>query len=451
MRKIVFLQLLLAALHVASAQNTMPDMSCIVSVGEFLPDVDDAAYANLRGPVKRIEYYSDIPHVQTRYLMSCLVVKHHIDDVIQERNTEVLFDTAGAVRSIRIDYTLHSHYFIYDMNKGSVRRWKRSMSPKNIITEKNKGTSYYTYRDGRLVSHSDNLDQEGCFFLKYDSCGNVVLYAKTSSPVDAHPKKQFHFAYDSLNRLVYVDDWSNENNYQGLPHGVYAFQYDSGRCVARIRDWPVGLPKGDLRLLHYEPLPGDSTLLRISYCNSSEGSDTDEYVKLHSDPMAHLDTFFNARMGHCRELNGTGAAFPFGGARSIYPIQLFFTTGDYIFDRDGRLVYYYLQDYSGIISRSTIRYDEHDRIVEMKAHIGTLVGWKGFAIDPDVIGMTFGYDEFGNVESMSMQKKSSEGDAVQQYDWSYTYEYDSYGNWLVKRCLQNGEPMGEERRSIEYY
>ena len=87
----------------------------------------------------------------------------------------------------------------------------------------------------------------------------------------------------------------------------------------------------------------------------------------------------------------------------------------------------------------------------MKAHIGTLVGWKGFAMDPDVIGMTFGYDEFGNVESMSMQKKSSEGDAVQQYDWSYTYEYDSYGNWLVKRCLQNGEPMGEERRSIEYY
>lgn len=266
--------------------------------------------------------------------------------------------------------------------------------------------------------------------------------------VDLHEKdnnysQTWNFAYDDCNRLIYVDDWDEKDNYKGLPHRVYAFLYDSAFCTALLTDMPNGIPKGDMRRLYYQPQPDGSILLRITVCGDITGNDSLDYVHIHEKPNNYLPEFFDARLAVCAEYD------TYSGLYAEYMAhQLFFSPGEYTFDSQGRLVAYYLTGCKWLGQTSAmLQYDEKGRLAEMRATEGVLARWHHLLpAGNQYTFVHYDYDEWGNVKSKSCTDK----DEV-NITYTYSYTYDSYGNWLSRSLYLNDEIVGTDKREIFYW
>ena len=177
----------------------------------------------------------------------------------------------GTIQRVHTRYTLHSYYFMHDVRKPITRKNRK------VHKDVYYGEQTTVFQNGLRISFTNFIPDyaNDTLLLKYDSMGNLVyLYKYENGYQCVSPiKEEWFLHYDSLNRLVYVEWWKLAYS-KGLPIRMHAFLYDEDRCIARVNDMPTGIPKGDLRQLHYETMPDGSVKLHVTRCDEDQGSDS---------------------------------------------------------------------------------------------------------------------------------------------------------------------------------
>ena len=438
-RNFLILSLLLLPLS-AWAQYDIPTISTIVRPYECIPVMEVSSEDfRMEGKVWKVIAKSDNPQSIRAYGWSCYEDKHKIQDDIVGTDIEYLYDSSGTIQRVHTRYTLHSYYFMHDVRKPITRKNRK------VHKDVYYGEQTTVFQNGLRISFTNFIPDyaNDTLLLKYDSMGNLVyLYKYENGYQCVSPiKEEWFLHYDSLNRLVYVEWWKLAYS-KGLPIRMHAFLYDEDRCIARVNDMPTGIPKGDLRQLHYETMPDGSVKLHVTRCDEDQGSDSLQYVQLHENPQGFLRTFFQKRMENCSETESERHR-----SSLYYPPQFFFSTGDYVFDKAGRLVSYHINRPQTVVS-ATIRYDSLGRVEEMVADTDKLV--EGYGLTVPIASCTFvhyQYDERGNVVKIDFKTKENPDEQT----ISVHYTYDNHGNWISRSIDYSGKQQGTEEREIIYY
>lgn len=434
MKKNVIIVILLLPLLVW-AQYDIPTLSSVVRVDAFVSMPALSEDTQLNGDVAGVVCLSETPNVIKAYPWSCYEKKHRIQDVITNERWEYEYDTTGNLQRMHCRYTMRGDYFIHDMSKPFKKKNEK------VYSDYYHGEKNVTFQNGRLVAYTNYIPEHtnDTTLVSFDTGGNLIDFYEHGNALT----KKSHLAYDSLHRLIFVESFEKHDKYaeSGSCH-IDAFLYESAGCVAIVRDMPTGIPQGDMRRLHYETTPDGMTKLRITYCDNSHGSDSLDYVRLHDDPQAYLGTFFHKRMARCDEVE----AYSGYSNRS----KLFYTTGDYTFDSQGRLLTYDLYEKQSNKSNATIMYDNQGRISEMRADTGVLLQWYNAVPGNYCIFVQYEYNRQGNVEKISF-KQLDESSKVRSYSIAYRYVYDDHSNWIRRETYYKGKKMGVDKREITYY
>lgn len=435
MKRHIFLITLLLPMLVW-AQTDVPCLSSISDTRSYtqIPRISDDILG-LSGPVKHVECDFGIPYLIRTYGLSCFEYKHRIKDQIQSEHLVFQYDSTGALREITNHYVLYSYYFNH--KTGTPYRKKNQ----KIHTDVFNGTAFTKVENGQVVHFSDYIPDHtyNAGHVTYDSSGNPVKY---------YSKKNFYeewwsLSYDSLQRLVYIGNWTSKDHQKDLPQKVFSLLYEGGKCTAKVADMPSGTPEGDMRLLEYQTAPDGSVNLHISRCQDLHGSDSLDYALLHQNPDSYRKTFFQHRLEQCYESEDASKFIT-----SVYEMYgfptLFFALGEYTFDPDGRLTSYNIRDNWNGHSNATIRYDTCGRIAEMRADTGMLAQWRNL-IPHACTYVRYAYDSHGNPTKITYEDSHGRTQTV-----TYRYTYDHYGNWTCRRRFVNGKKDGEDRRVITY-
>lgn len=425
----------------AWAQYDTPTLSSVVRVDAFVPVPKLSEDFLLNGDVECVVYLSKTPNVIRTYPWSCFEKKHRIQDVITDERWEYEYDTTGKLQRMHSQYTMRGDYFIHDMSKPFKKKNEK------VYSDYYHGEKNVSFQGGCIITYTNYIPQHtnDTTLLGYDPDGNLVyLYKNHNSR-----SQQWHLFYDSLNRLVYVDDWDPDSNYQNLPQSVYAFQYDSNHCTAVLADRPTCSPKGDLRRLHYHSHSDNSVTLHVTWCAKSCGSDSLEYILLHDNPTDFLETFFENRMVKCEERDRLT-----GEAPSIYEIfglsERLLTPGEYTFDPNGRLIAYSVDIRGFRETEAVILYDTCGRIVEMRADTGILSDGVGLVPTQRCNYVGYEYDGHNNIVKIHFNGLDERNNTFSN-TLSYRYKYDDHGNWIRRETYYKGKKMGVDKREITYY
>ncbi|MCR4857367.1 MAG: hypothetical protein K5890_04120 [Bacteroidales bacterium] len=416
------------------AQYDIPTLSSVVRVDAFVSMPVLSEDTHLNGDVAGVVCLSETPNVIKAYPWSCFEKKHRIQDVITNERWEYEYDTTENLQRMHCRYTMRGDYFIHDMSKPFRKKNEK------VYSDYYQGEKNMTFQNGRLVAYTNYIPEHtnDTILVSFDADGNLKDFYEHDNALT----KKAHLAYDSLHRLIFVESFEKHDKYaESSSCHIDAFLYESAGCVAIVRDMPTGIPQGDMRRIHYETTPDGMTKLRITYCDDPHGSDSIDYVRLHGDPQAYLGTFFHKRMARCDEV----------GAYSGYSnrSKLFYTTGDYTFDSQGRLLTYDLYEKQSKKSSATILYDNQGRISEMRADTGVLLQWHDAVPGNDCIYVQYEYNHQGNVEKISF-KQLDESSNVRSYSIAYRYVYDDHGNWIRREIYYNGKKLGVDKREITY-
>lgn len=112
---------------------------------------------------------------------------------------------------------------------------------------------------------------------------------------------------------------------------------------------------------------------------------------------------------------------------------------NYIYDRKGRLKEKYSKNYQEII----FSYDKSGNKKEYLIDFSDPTGY----YDDSYAEYNVTYDRKGRI--IEKKKKDKTNDSFTIY--SYTYEDDKKGNWIVKNTFVDGEASSRTRRNIKYY
>jgi hypothetical protein len=425
----------------AWAQYDTPTLSSVVRVDAFVPVPKLSEDFLLNGDVECVVYLSKTPNVIRTYPWSCFEKKHRIQDVITDERWEYEYDTTGKLQRMHSQYTMRGDYFIHDMSKPFKKKNEK------VYSDYYHGEKNVSFQGGCIITYTEYIPNHtnDTTLLRYNLDGNLVYLYKSKN---SH-SQQWHLFYDSLNRLVYVDDWNPDSNYKNLPQSVYAFQYDSDHCTAVLADKPTCSPKGDLRRLHYHTHSDNSTTLHVTWCDKSCGSDSLDYILLHNNPADYLETFFDNRLAKCEERDRFA-----GNPPSIYELfglpERLLTPGEYTFDPNGWLIEYSVDIQRSEQTEATILYDTCGRIVEMRADTGILLDGVGLIPTQRCTYVGYKYDDHNNIVEIHCNGLDERRDTISN-TLSYRYTYDSHGNWIRRETYYKGKKMGVDKREITYY
>lgn len=439
MKRLLIVLLLILPL-LSWAQYDVPTLSSVVRVDAFVPIPAMSEYPQLNGDVACAVYLSKTPNVIRTYPWSCFEKKHRIQDVITDERWEYEYDTTGNLQRMHCLYNMREDYFIHDMSKPFKKKNEK------IYSDYYRGVKNVTFQDSRLIAYTDYIPKHtnDSTLLRYDTNGNLVYLYKNNPR-----SQQWHLFYDSLNRLVYVDNWDQDSNYKNLPKSVYAFQYDSEHCTAVLADKPTSAPKGDLRCLHYLTHSDNSVTMFVTWCDKSYSSDSLDYILLHDNPVDYLETFFENRMAKCEERDRFA-----GKTSSVYEVfglnERLLAPGEYYFDTNNRLIAYSVDIRGFKQTKAAILYDTCGRIVEMRAYTGILLDGVGLVPNKECTYVGYKYDDHNNIVEIHCNSLDERHDTITNI-LSYRYTYDDHGNWIRRETYYEGKKLGVDECEITYY
>jgi len=429
---IYILPLIICAQDIDIKTNPAPDPSEHITLLS-MPEVNISVY----GPVKQISCFAEKNDTICIYIGDLYKGKNHLEDILKEETSTYQFSTEGYLQKVKIYYLIERSY----LTCNGMSYWKTKKG--KIQVEKELGVKTFLFQNGHPISYFDSLPGSiTSEMIVYDSVFNPICYHTIN---DDNTQFSLYLSYDSLNRLVYCSDYDKNQNSKGLPHNVYVYQYDSKQLSCRIHDMPVGIPRGDMRLFHYQTLKDGSSLLNISHCADIIGSDSSTYVQLHKDPIHNLPGLFQDRMTKCSEEEYASHHFD-----NPCNSEAMLTTGYYLFDTLGRLSSYHVKEGNNIDSQVFIEYDSLNKVIEMSAEKGRLSNSSMGTWNNHFSRIVLKYDEHGNRTEIDIYRKENNIEELYRSD-RYTYTYDKYGNWITKLFYQDGKLISSEKRNIEYY
>jgi hypothetical protein len=117
----------------------------------------------------------------------------------------------------------------------------------------------------------------------------------------------------------------------------------------------------------------------------------------------------------------------------------------YKYDKKGNEIEYMSSDWYGgkSLTKCSARYNDHNKVIE-KVYI------KSNTENTIEAVAIYEYDAMGNVIVDFQIQYMNKQELIQSKD-SYTYVYDSQGNWIQKISYRNDQPVRFDERKIEYF